>query len=69
MDHVRTQMPYALVVAGVSLALGYLPAGFGVSPWILNAMALAALVLILRFFGRSTRPEDLAADGGNAKAS
>ena len=33
-DHVRTQMPYALTVAGVSVLLGDLPSAFGLSPWI-----------------------------------
>jgi len=32
-DHVRTQLPYALIVGFTSIILGYLPVGFGVSPW------------------------------------
>ncbi|RMG27510.1 MAG: Na+/H+ antiporter NhaC family protein, partial [Methanobacteriota archaeon] len=31
-DHVRTQLPYALTVALISIVFGYIPAGFDVSP-------------------------------------
>ena len=47
MTHVRTQLPYALTVGAVSLCLGYLPAGFGISPFILLPLGVglgAALV-------------------------
>jgi len=37
-DHVKTQMPYALTTAAVAAAVGYIPAGFGLSPWIWIAM-------------------------------
>ena len=48
-DHVRTQMPYALSVAAVALVCGYLPAGFGLSPWLsLGLGAAGVLVLVFR---------------------
>jgi len=51
-DHTRTQAPYALTVAGVSVGFGTLPAGFGVAPgWSLLA-GVGALWVILRVFGR-----------------
>ena len=53
-EHVRTQLPYALLVASVSIALGTLPAGFGISPWPLLATALTALLLLLLALGRRT---------------
>ena len=34
LDHVRTQLPYAIAVAGMALFVGYLPAGFGVANWV-----------------------------------
>jgi Na+/H+ antiporter NhaC len=34
MAHVRTQMPYSLVVAGFALCAGYLPAALGVPKWV-----------------------------------
>ncbi len=34
MHHVRTQLPYSLVVATLALCCGYLPAGLGLPSWI-----------------------------------
>ncbi|HPF70774.1 MAG TPA: Na+/H+ antiporter NhaC family protein, partial [Candidatus Krumholzibacteria bacterium] len=33
-DHVRTQIPYALIAAAVAIVAGFLPAGFGVPSWV-----------------------------------
>ena len=33
-EHVRTQMPYALLVGVVCVTVGCIPAALGVSPWI-----------------------------------
>lgn len=54
-DHVRTQMPYALVCAAVAGILGYLPAGMGLSPWFCLPLGTLALLAILRFAGSSTQ--------------
>jgi Na+/H+ antiporter NhaC len=45
MHHVRTQLPYSLVVALLALFCGYLPAGLGVPSWagFLGATALMAI--------------------------
>lgn len=51
-DHVRTQAPYALLCAGASALIGFVPAGFGVSPLISLAVGLTALTLVVRFVGR-----------------
>lgn len=51
MDHVRTQMPYALSVASVSLLVGILPAGYGVHSGLLMLTGMGLLFVILRFFG------------------
>ena len=45
-NHVNTQLPYALLVAGVSF-LGYILAGFVQNAWIVLPVSLAVLVLIL----------------------
>jgi len=45
-EHVRTQLPYALTVGGVSIAIGTIPAAFGISPWILFPAGLFVLFLI-----------------------
>ncbi len=50
--HVRTQMPYALLVGGVAVVFGTLPAGFGVPWWLGLVLGIAAMWLALRIFGR-----------------
>ncbi|MBN2290636.1 MAG: Na+/H+ antiporter NhaC family protein [Candidatus Glassbacteria bacterium] len=53
-DHVRTQLPYALVVALAAVILGYLPAGMGlISPYLSLPACILLLWLILRIFGRA----------------
>ncbi len=59
--HVRTQMPYAMVVGVVCVLCGTLPAAFGVSPWISLFVGTAALVAIVRGLGKLPR-ETQAAD-------
>ncbi|CAN5726670.1 Na+/H+ antiporter NhaC family protein [soil metagenome] len=54
MDHVRTQLPYALVVAAVGMAVGDIPTAYGLSPWVSLAIGVVILWLALRFFGRRT---------------
>jgi Na+/H+ antiporter NhaC len=51
-QHVRTQLPYALSVGGVACLLGTLPAGFGMPTWILIPLGAVALYLLIRFFGK-----------------
>ncbi len=51
LEHVRTQMPYAIVVAVVGMGLGTVPAALGLSPWICLILSTAALAMIVRFFG------------------
>jgi Na+/H+ antiporter NhaC len=51
-DHVRTQLPYALVVAAVAMVIGDVPTAYGLSPWISLAVGAAVLVAIVRYFGK-----------------
>lgn len=51
-DHVRTQLPYALLAGVVSIVVGYLPAGFDVSPWLGIGVGLAFLAVTVRLVGR-----------------
>lgn len=56
-DHVRTQLPYALVVAVVALAVGEIPAAFEFIHPVWGLLAgLIILYLILKFYGRN--PEE-----------
>ena len=50
-DHVRTQMPYALTAAAIALAAGFIPAGFGLHPLVSLGAGIAAVVLTVRFIG------------------
>ncbi len=52
MDHVKTQLLYAIVIAGISLLLGYLPAGFDIHPLLSLLAGGAAVAVILRCVGR-----------------
>jgi Na+/H+ antiporter NhaC len=50
--HVRTQLPYAIAMALIALVLGYVPAGYGISPvWLLLAGGIACWALV-RFLGK-----------------
>ena len=51
-EHVRTQMPYALIVGSVGIGIGTIPGGYGMSPWVSLPIGAAILVAVLRFFGR-----------------
>lgn len=59
-EHVRTQIPYALTTGGVSIVLGYLLMKFQLSVWILYPLGGIALWMILRFVGKpGPQPEPL----------
>lgn len=51
-EHVTTQIPYALTVGAISLLFGYIPTGFGVSAFITVPLGLAACYGVVRFCGR-----------------
>lgn len=52
LDHVKSQLLYAVIVGVLSVLFGFLPAGLGVSPWICLAVSLVTLVAIFRIFGK-----------------
>ena len=51
-DHVRTQLPYALLVAVVGMAVGDVPTAYGLSPWVSILVGIVLLWAVLRFFGK-----------------
>jgi len=63
-EHIRTQMPYALLVGGVAMAAGTIPGGYGMSPLISLPIGALLLVGILRFFGRVAGQEPAAGASG-----
>ncbi len=56
-DHVRTQLPYALIVASVGMVLGDIGTAYGLPNWLAFVLAIGALILILKVFGRDVREE------------
>ena len=51
-DHVRTQLPYALTVGAVALLLGTLPTGYNVPWWVMMPICAAVLLAVVRFVGK-----------------
>lgn len=53
-EHVRTQMPYALVVGAIAIVTGSLPVALGL-PWWLGLLGGVILMgIVLRLFGRTS---------------
>ena len=52
-EHVRTQLPYALTVGGVAIFVGTIPSAFGISSWILFPAGIIILYIIVRVFAKS----------------
>ena len=51
-DHVKTQLPYAISVGAVSIFFGTIPSAYGISSYILFPFSLFILFLIIRFVGK-----------------
>jgi len=51
-DHVQTQMPYALAVCAISIFAGYFPTALGLSIWIVLPLGLLVTALVVRFIGQ-----------------
>ncbi len=56
LDHVKTQLPYALSAAGIAIVLGILPTSFGVPPGVALLAGIAAAIVLVRLVG--TRIEE-----------
>lgn len=56
-DHVNTQLPYAMTAGAAAVVLGTLPAGFGAPWWICLLLGAAALIGVLYFVGKPVREE------------
>ena len=51
-DHVKTQMPYALFVAVITIVFGYIPAGFGLAWYIVLPIALLVVYIGVQILGK-----------------
>lgn len=50
-EHVRTQLPYALLAGSAALIFGFIPAGLGIPWWLSLATGAVVLVLTMRVIG------------------
>lgn len=53
-DHVKTQLPYAMVVGAVACLVGYIPSGWGFSSWLSLFAGSAILVGVVFLVGKKT---------------
>lgn len=51
-DHVRTQLPYALIAAFVGVLIGDLPTAYGFSPWLSLVLGTLLMLLVLTVCGK-----------------
>jgi Na+/H+ antiporter NhaC len=66
-EHVRTQMPYALLVGTAAIAIGTVPGGFGFPPLLSIVLGVSLLFACIRFAGRSA--DAISGNGGMAAES
>jgi Na+/H+ antiporter NhaC len=51
-DHVKTQLPYALLGGSISLMVGYIPVGFGINSYLLLGIGVIIIILFVRFLAK-----------------
>ena len=51
-DHVRTQLPYALASAAVASIFGYIPVGFGITNWVVLPLGILSIIAVIFFIGK-----------------
>ncbi|MFC2085606.1 Na+/H+ antiporter NhaC family protein [Bacteroidota bacterium] len=56
-DHVRTQLPYAMTVGAVAVLIGIVPVGYGLPWWVGMALGFVVLISILLTLGRNVETE------------
>ncbi|EJP6544813.1 Na+/H+ antiporter NhaC family protein [Campylobacter upsaliensis] len=52
MEHVRTQIPYALFICAISLFTGYIPTALGLGVWLVLPLNFILITLLLRIIGK-----------------
>ena len=57
-EHVKTQMPYAMVVGVVSIMSGIMVTVMGMNIWLMYAISISILASVVWYFGRRVEPED-----------
>jgi Na+/H+ antiporter NhaC len=66
-EHVRTQLPYAMLVAMVAIVVGTLPTAYGLPWWLALLVSAALLFGILRFAGQPVERDRPAGDAAGAE--
>lgn len=51
-EHVRTQLPYAIIVALITMLIGDIPTAFGFSPYLSLILIISALSAVVFIFGK-----------------
>lgn len=57
-DHVRTQLPYAIFVGIITIVVGYIPAAMGISPWIIIPVGIIVMIFLVYAIGTKIDPTD-----------
>lgn len=58
-EHVKTQLPYAICVSAVATIFGIIPSGFGMPLWLCLLLSIGALWVLLRLLGKPTDNENV----------
>lgn len=61
-DHVRTQLPYALAVAAIAVILGYSLTSLGIPVALVLLVSSAAVFAVVRFLGKPVAPSGVSSD-------
>ena len=59
LDHVRTQIPYALIAASAALLVGFVPTGLGLPAWMSLLIGTVVIFLIPKIVGRKISQSDV----------
>ena len=51
-EHVRTQIPYAIYAGGFAIIMGIIPASFGFSPWLCILLGIASMIIGVMWKGK-----------------
>lgn len=65
-DHVKTQMPYALFTAVIAVVFGYIPVGLGLSVYIVLPISIIAIFTGIQIFGKRVDTDDEVEDSAEA---